>query len=124
MIVDIRKQKDLDIPPDVNAAENCSLHCLKILHKSALNNLLVFMENIDQFKDDCINCCRSENEVHRLQYNRLVQVIADKLNIIDDIKKQNDLEIPPEVNKKLLFHCMYLLHKKQEWSENVIVFNL
>ena len=116
LIVDINKQKDLDIPPDVNGAENRLLHCLKILRKSALNNLLVFLKDLDPFMEDCRNCCKSENEVQRLKYFRLLQVITDKLNVINDIKKQNDLEIPPEVNtaKNLLFHCMYLLHKRQK----------
>ena len=116
LIVAIKKQKDLEIPPDVITAENHLLHCLKILHKSALNNVLLFLKDIDQLQKECDNCCRSENEVHRSKYIRLVEVISDKLNVINDIKKQNDLEIPPEVlaGRKCLLHCFYLLHKRME----------
>ena len=115
LIVDIEKQKqiDLEIPPDVITAKNSLLDCLKMLHKSTLMDILLFMKDIDQFEKECINRHGSENE---LEYTRLVQEVRDKLDVITAIKDRNVLEIPQQVivGKKRLVHCLQILHKQRK----------
>ena len=111
LIVDIEKKTELDTTPEVITAKESLLYCLKILHKSSLMDIQLFTKDLDQFEKECTNCRRCENE---LEYNRLVQLIRDKLDVIADIKRQNVLKIPPEVitGKKRLFNCLEILHKQ------------
>ena len=124
LIVDVKKQNDQEIPPEVITAKKSLLHCLEILHKSTLMDILSFTKDLDQFEEECTNCCRSENQ---LEYDRLLLEVRDKLDVIYTLKKDNVIEIPPELinGQKHLNHCLEILHKQgKKWAENVLFFIL
>ena len=116
LIVDINKQKDPEIPPDVTTAKNSLITCLKTLHKSTLNDIVFFIQDLDQFQKKCTNCRSSEDENNQSEYTRLEKEIRDKLDMIADIKKHNILEIPPEVinGRKQLYDCLHILNQQEE----------